>query len=159
MQPMSEIAESCASAETPMGRIGVVERDGEIVRLLWACDEHEAGTPLLVEALKQVEAYFAGTLKEFDLPLAPSGTAFEQQVFDVMKQIPFGETRTYGSIAKQLDGQAQPVGNACGANPIPIIIPCHRVVGASGLGGFSGNGGVEIKVWLLRHESAYGLLL
>jgi methylated-DNA-[protein]-cysteine S-methyltransferase len=76
-----------------------------------------------------------------------------------MSAIPLGETRTYGDLARELGAAAQPVGNACGANPIPVIIPCHRVLGANGLGGFSGSGGVETKVALLRHEGAAGLLI
>jgi methylated-DNA-[protein]-cysteine S-methyltransferase len=76
-----------------------------------------------------------------------------------MLAIPKGQTRTYGEIANELGVPAQPVGQACGANPIPVIIPCHRVVGADSLGGFSGFGGVEMKVALLKHESAYSLLL
>lgn len=76
-----------------------------------------------------------------------------------MLAIPLGEIRTYGDIAKALGTPAQPVGNACGANPIPVIIPCHRVLAASSLGGFSGMGGIETKVALLRHEGAAGLLI
>ncbi len=76
-----------------------------------------------------------------------------------MYAIPFGETRTYGDIAKEVGQPPQPVGQACGGNPIPVIIPCHRVLSASGLGGFSAKGGVETKVALLRHERAAGLLI
>ena len=81
------------------------------------------------------------------------------QVCEVMQSIPFGETLTYGDIAKRLDVPAQAIGQACGGNPIPVIIPCHRVLGATSLGGYSGEGGVETKVWLLRHEGAAGLLI
>jgi methylated-DNA-[protein]-cysteine S-methyltransferase len=76
-----------------------------------------------------------------------------------MLAIPYGQTRTYGEISNELNGSAQPVGQACASNPIPVIIPCHRVVGADGLGGFSGVGGVEMKVKLLQGEGAYSLLL
>jgi methylated-DNA-[protein]-cysteine S-methyltransferase len=76
-----------------------------------------------------------------------------------MSAIPFGETRTYGEIARGLGVPAQAVGQACGANPVPVVIPCHRVLGATSLGGYSGEGGVETKVWLLRHEGAGGLLI
>lgn len=76
-----------------------------------------------------------------------------------MQDIPLGETRTYGDLARDLSVPAQAIGQACGANPIPVIIPCHRILGSSGLGGFSGAGGVETKVWLLRHEGAAGLLI
>jgi len=88
-----------------------------------------------------------------------SGSDFQRAVCDAMRAIPFGETRTYGEIARALGVPAQAVGQACGANPIPVIIPCHRVLGAASLGGFSGSGGIETKVALLRHEGAAGLLL
>ena len=76
-----------------------------------------------------------------------------------MQAIPFGDTLTYGDIARRLGAPAQAVGQACGGNPIPVIIPCHRVLGARSLGGFSAAGGVDTKVWLLRHEGAAGLLI
>jgi methylated-DNA-[protein]-cysteine S-methyltransferase len=93
------------------------------------------------------------------LPLAPSGNEFQQAVCRAMSAIPYGETRTYGDIAKDLGTYGQPVGQACGANSIPVIIPCHRVLSANGLGGFSAQGGVETKIALLRHENAYPFLL
>ncbi len=147
------------TVETPLGRMGLVEEDGAIVRLLWHTDPCAAQTDLLVEGCRQMDAYFKGELTEFDLPLRVAGSDFQRAVCDQMLAIPLGETRTYGDIAKALNCPAQPVGNACGANPIPVIIPCHRVLGANGLGGFSGLGGVETKVELLKHEGAAGLLI
>lgn len=147
-----------ASLETPVGMLSVHERDGAIVRLDWSTDG-SGKSSLLNAALDQLRAYFAGELQVFDLPLQVDGSDFQRAVCDAMSAIPFGETRTYGDIARDLGGAAQPVGNACGANPIPVIIPCHRVLGANGLGGFSGAGGVETKVELLKHEGAAGLLI
>ncbi|MBY6069238.1 methylated-DNA--[protein]-cysteine S-methyltransferase [Leisingera aquaemixtae] len=147
-----------ASLETPVGPLSVAERDGAIVRLGWT-SEGGGNSALLARALDQLRAYFAGELTEFDLPLQVEGSDFQRAVCDAMLAIPFGETRTYGSIAKELGAPPQPVGNACGANPIPVIIPCHRVLGATGLGGFSGQGGVETKVALLKHEGAASLLI
>ncbi|OUS35048.1 cysteine methyltransferase [Rhodobacterales bacterium 56_14_T64] len=147
-----------ASLKTPVGLLSVEERDGAIVRLDWSADG-TARSALLDVALDQLRAYFAGELQVFDLPLQVDGSDFQRRVCDAMFAIPFGETRTYGDIARELGGAAQPVGNACGANPIPVIIPCHRVLGANGLGGFSGAGGVETKVALLKHEGAGGLLI
>ncbi len=147
-----------ASVNTPIGPLSVEEQDGVIVRVGWEW-EREDRSEVLSEALKQLTAYFAGELTVFDLPLSVKGSEFQRKVCDIMLAIPFGETRTYGEIAKQIGAPAQPVGNACGANPIPVIIPCHRVLGASGLGGFSGMGGVETKVSLLKHEGAAGLLI
>ena len=145
--------------KTPVGVLGLIEEQGAITKLVWNGWNAGARSPVLKEGLAQLEAYFAGELDWFDLPLAPKGTDFQQQVYKAMSAIPRGETLTYGEIANDLDVPAQPVGQACGSNPIPVIIPCHRVVGADGLGGFSGDGGVEMKVQLLRLEGAYSLLL
>ena len=114
---------------------------------------------MLEEARRQLLAYDAGTLEAFDLPLLVKGSDFQREGCAEMSAIPFGETCTYGDIGKKLGAPAQAVGGACGGNPIPIIIPCHRVMGAKGLTGFSGAGGVETKVALLRHEGAGGFLL
>ncbi|KIC21978.1 methylated-DNA--[protein]-cysteine S-methyltransferase [Leisingera sp. ANG-Vp] len=147
-----------ASLETPVGALSVTERDGAIVRLAWSA-EATGHTALLEQALAQLRAYFAGELTVFDLPLHVEGSDFQRAVCDAMLAIPFGDTRTYGDIAKDLKAPPQPVGNACGGNPIPVIIPCHRVLSATGLGGFSGQGGVETKVALLKHEGAASLLI
>ena len=125
----------------------------------WSSGGDAPSTRLLAEAARQIGAYFAKDLTGFDLPLAPRGDGFQQAVCEEMRRIPFGETLTYGAIAKRLDVPPQAVGQGCGNNSIPIIIPCHRVVGADGLGGFSARGGVETKVALLRHEGAYSLLI
>ncbi|MGB0506507.1 MAG: methylated-DNA--[protein]-cysteine S-methyltransferase [Pikeienuella sp.] len=145
--------------DTEFGRWGVEEENGAIVRVNWRGVDAGPLTPLLMEARAQLTAYAAGKLTSFDLPLAPAGGELQQAVMAEMLAIPFGETRTYGEIAKALGTAAQPIGQACGANPIPVIIPCHRVTGTGGLGGFSGCGGVETKVALLKHEGAFSLLL
>ncbi len=145
--------------DTPVGRLGVVEQGGAIVALDWGVDPMGEATELLHEALRQLSAYFAGELTDFDLPLRVEASEFQQQVCAAISAIPFGETRTYGDLAKGLGAPAQAIGGACGGNPIPVIIPCHRVLGANGLGGFSGAGGVETKVELLKHEGAAGLLI
>ncbi|MDH3740905.1 MAG: methylated-DNA--[protein]-cysteine S-methyltransferase [Hyphomicrobiales bacterium] len=147
------------TVDTTMGPLSLVEENGHITKLLWHAEENGVRTPVLETAAEQLKAYFDGELETFDLPLAPAGTDFQQQVYAAMLAIPKGETRTYGDIANDLGVPAQPVGQACGSNPIPIIIPCHRVVGSDGLGGFSGCGGVETKVQLLQHEGAYSLLI
>ena len=150
---------NCAKLLTPVGNLGLVEENGRITHLLWDAENSGTRTDVLRDGIAQLDAYFAGDLDTFDLPLAPVGSPFQQDVYQAMLAIPKGETRTYGDIAKDLDMPAQPVGQACGSNPIPVIIPCHRVVGATGIGGFSGDGGVEMKVRLLRHEGAYSLLI
>lgn len=145
--------------DTPVGRLAVTERDGAIVRVGWDGSAEGAPTPLLAEAARQLTAYFAGELRAFELPLAPGGTAREVRVFAAMQAIPHGQTRTYGEIAKDLGIRPDEVGQGCAANPIPVIIPCHRVLAATGLGGYSGAGGIETKIALLKLEGGYPLLL
>lgn len=148
-----------AKIRTPVGTLGLVEEDNQITQLLWHGENSGVRSAVLKQGIAQLEAYFAGELDVFDLPLNPKGTPFQQQVYAAMLALPKGETLTYGDISKALDCPAQPIGQACGSNPIPIIIPCHRVVGGAGLGGFSGLGGVEMKIKLLQHEGAYSLLI
>lgn len=145
--------------KTPIGQIALVEVDGAITELRWSGENQGFRSDVLKEGLRQVEAYFAGERENFDLPLQPEGSLFQQLVYRQMQGIQFGHTKTYGDVANALDANPQAVGQAAGSNPIPIIIPCHRIVGADSLGGYSGKGGVESKVWLLRHEGAAGLLL
>ena len=147
--------------DTPTGLFSLTETDGAITRATWTPGDDGArdDTPLLTRAATQVRAYFAEGPLPFDLPLRVLGSQFQQQVCAEMAAIPLGETSTYGEIAKRLKAPAQAVGQACGANTIALIIPCHRVLGTGTLGGFSGGSGVETKVWLLRHERAGGLLI
>jgi methylated-DNA-[protein]-cysteine S-methyltransferase len=146
-----------ATLQTPFGPVSLREQDGNIAALDWRAGPADA-SPLITEALRQLAAYFDRRLTRFDLPVAfaPGLTGMVQRQ---MLAIPLGETRTYGQIAKLTGASAQAVGQACGANPLPIIVPCHRILGATTLGGFSAPGGVESKVWLLKHEGAAGLLI
>jgi methylated-DNA-[protein]-cysteine S-methyltransferase len=108
------------------------------------------------EAIGQLEAYFEGERREFDLPLAPEGTPFQREVWEMLRKIPYGETVSYGELARRLErpGSSRAVGAANGRNPIPIVIPCHRVVGADGsLTGF--GGGLEVKRRLLALEARH----
>lgn len=137
----------------PFGPVALVARDGLLVGLEWRLPDVADTDPLLTEGLAQLAAYFAGRLKRFDLPL-DWGEGLNAGVRRAMAEIPWGETRTYGQIAKAVGAPAQAVGQACGANPLPILIPCHRVTGTNWFGGFSAPGGVETKAALLRHEGA-----
>ncbi len=148
-----------ASLHNKFGWFSLVEENGQITQLLWEERTEGFRSDVLKQGLNQLEAYFAGTLTKFDLPLAPKGTEFQQQVYRIMQDIPFGDVLTYGEVAKKLGVPAQPIGQACGSNPIPVIIPCHRIVGTGNLGGFSGMGGLETKVRLLRHEGANAQLI
>jgi methylated-DNA-[protein]-cysteine S-methyltransferase len=142
------------SIHSPVGDLSISEDDGVIVSIDWGWGRDQVKTPLLKEAVKQLNAYFDGHLKSFDLPLAPFGTEFQKRVWKQMCKIPYGKTLTYGDMAAKLKSGARPVGTACGRNPIPIIIPCHRIVGTQNLGGYSGDGGLTTKVALLRLEGA-----
>ena len=148
-----------ASLSTPFGDLIVTEEDGAITALGWGQAAGRDRSVLLDTALRQLNEYATGQRQHFDLPLRVTGSDFQRAVCAAIAAIPFGHTRTYGEIARDLGVPAQAVGGACGGNPIPILIPCHRVMGAKGLTGFSGAGGVETKVWLLRHEGAAGLLI
>lgn len=142
------------SLETPVGPVCVHERDGLIAEVSWTHTSAAQTTPLLQEAAHQLKAYFRGELEQFDLPLAPRGTAHQFRVWERMRSIPFGRTQTYGDLAAAVGSSARAVGTACGRNPIPIIIPCHRVVGAHNApGGYSGRGGLATKKTLLMLEA------
>lgn len=150
---------SVHSLETPFGRFYLRDAGGAVTGAGWRRMEGAAPTPLLREAERQIRAYCDGDLDTFDLPLRVEAGELVCAVCDMLCAIPIGETRTYGDLARALDRPAQAVGQACGQNPIPLIIPCHRVLAATGLGGFSAPGGVETKVALLKHERAAGLLI
>ena len=137
----------------------MTEEAGAITRLSWGAARDQHRSDLLDAATRQLASFDTGALTEFTLPLRVGGSGFLRAVCDAICAIPFGETRTYGEIAKDLNAPAQAVGQACGQNPIPVIIPCHRVMGAKGLTGYSGAGGIETKIALLRHEGAAGLLI
>lgn len=148
-----------AVVDGPFGPMTLTEEEGHIVWLSWGDRGQTELSPVLADATSQLAAYFAGERRgPFDLPLAfqPGLTGEVQRA---MVSIPFGETRTYGDLSKALGVPPQAIGQACGANPIPILIPCHRILSASGLGGFSAPGGIETKVALLKHEGAASLLI
>lgn len=144
--------------ESPIGPLGVGEEDGAITLILFAGQQppegyREGETSLLREAWAQLERYFAGELRQFSLPLAPAGTPFQQAVWRALEEIPYGETRSYGEIASQVGRPkaSRAVGAANHRNPIPIVIPCHRVIGAGGtLTGY--GGGLDRKKLLLDLE-------
>lgn len=140
---------------TPLGPVTVFEEDDAIVIVEFGRAPGGEETPLLASARVQLEAFFDGQLHRFSLPLKPQGSSFQQRAWAALGRIPYGETRTYGDIARALGSTARAVGGACARNPIPILIPCHRVVGAGGrLTGYSGGEGVETKLALLRLEGA-----
>lgn len=147
-------ATSTLTVTSPLGHLALRAREDEIIALDWVDGvSPPANTPVLQEAARQLDAYFAGERTAFDLPLTPDGTDHQKRVWAAMSQIPFGGVRTYGDLARDIGSSARAVGTACGKNPIPVIVPCHRVIAAgSGIGGYSGRGGLETKRVLLALE-------
>jgi len=143
--------------QSPIGRLKLVE-DGDFLREINFAEENgEGGSdhPVLRETVRQLSEYFEGKRTDFDLPVKPYGTGFQQKVWNMLSDIPFGATITYMDLAKKLgnDRVVRAAGRANAKNPIPIVIPCHRVIGSNGrLTGYSG--GIDRKRWLLKHEGS-----
>jgi methylated-DNA-[protein]-cysteine S-methyltransferase len=146
--------------EFPAMRIGV-RIEGKLVSEICFLPRSVAlrkpGNALARKAMKQFERYLQNPRTKFNLPHAERGTAFQRRVWGVIETIPSGRTLTYGQVAKQLRTGPRPVGQACGANWFPLLVPCHRVLGSGHIGGFGNHGEgfhLEIKRWLLEHEKA-----
>jgi methylated-DNA-[protein]-cysteine S-methyltransferase len=142
------------SIHTPIGDVTLFEEDGCIVALDWGWASTQEATPFLRGIASLLHGYFDGTPLPADLPLSPAGgTAYQRRVWNALRAIPSGQTLTYGELARIAGGGPRSVGAANGANPIPILIPCHRVVAASGIGGYSGGDGLPTKRFLLALEA------
>jgi methylated-DNA-[protein]-cysteine S-methyltransferase len=149
--------------ESPVGKLKLMASANALVAILWereppnrisAMLEYDPQQPILLETQRQLKEYFAGTRNEFNLPLEPAGTEFQKKVWRALREIPFGQTRSYLDLAKSIGSAkaVRAVGAANGKNPLSIVVPCHRVVGANGtLTGFAG--GLEVKAKLLAHEA------
>lgn len=149
---------NCIEMKSPIGKLTLVEDGGALTGVYMETrvppEAARQRSALLDRARAQLDAYFAGELEAFDLPLEPRGTAFQRSVWSALVDIPFGETSSYGMIAKRIGRPAavRAVGAANGSNPIAVIIPCHRVIGSNGsLTGY--GGGIPRKKWLLNHET------
>lgn len=146
--------------DSPLGPVTVRERAGAIAAIDFAAGFPQRPTPLLESAAAQLREYFAGGRTVFDLPLDVPASPFQRRMRDAMMAIPYGETRSYGALATLLDSNPRAVGQACGGNPIPIVVPCHRVLAAGGrIGGYSAGKGRDTKRWLLGHESRAALFV
>lgn len=138
---------------SPVGDLTLFAEDGAIIALEWGWGSIDDPSPLLIRAKAALDAYFDGEAElPADLPLAPQGSPYRQKIWAALRQIPAGETRSYAEIAAQAGGSARSVGGANAANPIPILIPCHRVVSTTGMGGYSGGDGLATKRILLALE-------
>lgn len=148
--------------DSPVGPLTlVVDESGALAALYTDQQKHfpdaaalgERDDEVAADAVAQLAEYFAGTRTAFELALAPRGSEYQRRVWEALAQIPAGRTRSYGALATQLGSSARAVGSAVGRNPLSIVVPCHRVIGAAGaLTGYAG--GVERKRWLLTHEGA-----
>lgn len=163
-EPAPEMAPATLSMpDTPIGPLLLAADGGSLTRILFSPKEQApttTGSTILARARDQLEEYFAGTRLEFNLPLGPHGTPFQQEVWSALTTIPYGRTRTYGELARQLGTPTGPraVGAANGQNPLPVVIPCHRVIGADGsLVGY--GGGLDRKRALLDLETRAARLL
>lgn len=147
--------------ESPLGPLLLTGNGAALASLYMHDQKHRPALPssyqrddrVFARVREQLRAYFAGELQNFDIPLAPSGTAFQEEVWQALRTIPYGAIETYGSLAARIGrpGASRAVGLANGRNPIGIIVPCHRVIGANGsLTGY--GGGIDRKRWLLEHE-------
>ena len=142
----------------PRMKVAVRTRDERVADIVYLPSSAPLVAPrneLAERTARQLEAYLADPDTRFDLPLLVEGTPFQKRLWAALCEIPRGKTMTYGALAKRLDGEARAVGQACGDNRLPIVIPCHRVVAANGIGGFAhATGGylLEAKRWLLAHE-------
>lgn len=152
-----------ASINTPFGAVAVSACNGQLaIELLVrqpsaeiAISKHSAN-PLVMQTCQQIMRYLENAHATFDLSITQFGTNFQQRVWQAIAAIPLGEVRTYGELARDLGSGPRAVANACGANNLPLLVPCHRVVAQHGLGGFmqGKEGGLLIKQWLLKHEGA-----
>ncbi len=149
----TDATQSCV-LESPVGNIRVTAAGGAVSALDWTDKQPRVpGTKILRDAARQLAEYFAGTRTEFFLRLAPVGTDHQKKVWAAMCEIPSGAVRSYGDIAREIGSSARAVGTACGKNPIPIIVPCHRILSTGGgIGGYSGRGGIATKRQLLALE-------
>ncbi|MDH3559895.1 MAG: methylated-DNA--[protein]-cysteine S-methyltransferase [Gammaproteobacteria bacterium] len=144
--------------ESPLGRLGIRLHAGCLFRVDFLPDTVALQAPASSIARRvaaEFEGYFEDAQQCFSVPVAPAATSFQQRVLTALRMIPTGQTRSYGEIAARLGSGARAVGNACRRNPLTIVVPCHRVVGASGIGGYAGHtAGPELqrKLWLLAHE-------
>ena len=148
---------TCRVIASPVGAIAISASEETIVSIDWLGDSagpEPSSHPLLEEAAAQLTAYFDGKLTDFDLPLEPKSTKRGNELRDAIIAVPYGETASYGEVARKASSGPRAIGQACQRNPLPIVVPCHRVIAAGGkIGYYSGGDGIPTKRYLLNHES------
>jgi len=146
--------------DSPVGRLAIKTDAGKLIEVEYGVRQQVTQTladPFHQRIKQQIDAYFAQPTRQFSLPLALRGTPFQQKVWAALLNIPVSQTVSYGELASRLHTSARAIGNACRANPVPLVVPCHRVVAKNGIGGFSGathGKQIDRKRWLLQHEGA-----
>ncbi|WP_444998229.1 methylated-DNA--[protein]-cysteine S-methyltransferase [Aliikangiella sp. IMCC44359] len=160
---MTNATNYTAVYESPVGLIGIVSDENYLYKTTFLAiqdysGEKKAPTNTIAHSTcQQLDTYFKGNLTQFDLPLHIDGTNFRKKIWQIMLDIPYGQTKSYGQIAKEINSSPRAVGAACGHNHLPVIIPCHRIIGSQGLGGFAHfveGKAINMKHWLLKHEGA-----
>ena len=148
-----------AVIDAPFGKVGIRTDDDtvrEIIYLPHGTPNQTPDSPLAARAVEQIQRYFEAASASFDLPLADLGTAYQRRVWQALSEIPLGVVLTYGQLAEKIGSAPRAIGQACGANYFPLVIPCHRVVAANDIGGFAHHAGEgyyrQVKRWLLAHE-------
>lgn len=147
--------------DTPLGKVSVRIEDDRLCAINIGDDgqtSHDTNDALLKQLRSELDAYFIDKRFRFSVPIDVHGTEFQKRVWHALTKIPVGKAYTYGQLAKQLNSSPRAVGNACRANPLPIIIPCHRVIAKQGIGGYDGQTSgkrLDIKRWLLKHEGVH----
>lgn len=147
-----------AVIQTPIGNLGIIVSDTALLGIEFLSDDVDLIPPkasMSKKVVSQLKSYFKDPKFHFDLPIELNGRPFQKAVWCALKKIPVGKTKTYSELSDELDSGPRAVGNACRHNPIPVVIPCHRIVAKNGLGGFAGDTTgrkMEIKRWLLGHE-------
>jgi len=158
---MAAVDYATVNVSSPLGMLRVLFTEQEVigVDIVRRTVGRQTTAGVMAKKIRiQLKGYFAHPDSEISLPMQAVGTAFQQRVWHALRAIPVGETISYGELAKKLNSSARAVGNACRANPLPVIVPCHRVVAKSGLGGYAGKTQgrqLAIKRWLLEHEGAH----
>ncbi len=150
-----------AVIDSPIGKLGIIlnEANNAVTHIDFLAKQHKINapnSPAVKRVCKKIQAYFDKQHTAFDIDTEITGTTFQLRVWKALTKIPAGKVKTYGQLAKQLNTSARAIGNACRQNPVPLIIPCHRIVASSGMGGFSGKTSgkpLQIKEWLLEHEA------